>query len=282
MLSEAFSLDFPLLIDRPFKGLAVLHDGPDEHPSAEFHRGKDGSIVYRDFKLNRSYTLPEVYHALKTETAPLLSDDNLRRKLLKQWIAELIYELNIYTQDALDYVKSLNKFIVETAKQGRMLKRFIRVWRVIANKMLRAYDHGGDIFTARWLTKEAGISDHLVANKALNLLVACGVLRESDGKVLKTGSTFIIEPVKDFDVYESLGILFLIHVGLKRMWGWSRFSRKAVYSILGSQVVKNIFTREKENEFVEDNEENQEKFMTRERQREETERNGLLFCHPLV
>jgi hypothetical protein len=246
ILSEKFSLDFPLELHKSFRSIPVLHGGKkDEKPSAEFFRGKNGLIVYRDFRLNRAYTLPEVYHALKTNKAPLLKER--RKKILSQWTAEMIDDLNIYTQDALDYVKALSKFIGEAIKRENMPERYVKVWRKIADKMLRAYDHGGDIFTARWLEKETGV-DHLIANKALNVLVACGVLRKGEEKILiangKKYKTQVIEPVKDFDIVDALRILSLMHENLrKRKYGWDKFSRRAVISVLGEEMAKTIFTR---------------------------------------
>jgi hypothetical protein len=253
ILSEKFHLDFPLELHKSFRSIPVLHGGKeDKKPSAELFRHENGSIIYRDFRMHRAYTLPEVYHALKTNKAPLLKEKELREKRLSQWTAEMMEDLNIYIyiQDALDYFEALNKFIDEAVKREKMPERFVRVWRRIADKMLRAYDHGGDICTARWLERETGV-DHKKANKALNVLVACGVLRKGEEIILmvdgKKRKTQIIEPVKDFDIVDALRILSLIHEDLrKRKCGWDKFSRKAVINVLSKAVAETIFTRDRD------------------------------------
>ena len=253
LLAERFNLDFSFELTKSFRSVPLLHDGKkDEKPSAEFYRGKNGSIVYRDFALNRSYTLPEVWHALKAKKVlPPIRNANRRKKLLSKWTAEFIDDFNIYTKDSLEYSKAFNKFIDEAIKREKVPERFVKVWRVIADKMVRAYDHGGDIFTARWLSKEADIGDHLIANKALNLLVACDVVRKGEDKTLRDGEkvhiTQIIEPVKDFDVSEALRILSLLHEDLrKRKCRWGKFSRRAVIDVLGVEVANTIFTRSRD------------------------------------
>jgi len=271
ILFDAYNIEVPLELNKNFNSLYVLHgkrknanNVVDEHPSAEFYRGDNGTIVYRDFAVNRTYTLPEVWHALKTNEAPLIKDKGMRKALLSKWTAEFIDELNIYTEDAVNYQESFNKFIDEAIKREDVPERFVKVWRVIANKMMRAYDHGGDIFSARWLAKEAGIRDHVIANKALNLLAACGLLRKGDNKVLKGGKdtevTQIIEPVKDFEVYKALDILSLLHEDLRmRKCRWGKFSRKAVIDVLGTEVAEAIFTRDRDDAEVPITEQEDEK-----------------------
>ncbi len=263
ILFDAYNIELPLELNKNFNSLYVLHGKRkntnnivDEHPSAEFYRGNNGTIVYRDFAVNRTYTLPEVWHALKTNEAPLIKDAGMRKALLSKWTAEFIDELKIYTQDAINYQESFNEFIDEAIKREDVPERFVKVWRVIANKMMRVYDHGGDIFSARWLAKEAGIRDHVIANKALNLLAACGLVRKGDNKVLQDGKdakvTQIIEPVKDFEVYTALDILSLLHEDLRRRkCRWGKFSRKAVINVLGTEVANAIFTRDRDD--VEEN-----------------------------
>lgn len=246
ILSDFYHLDLPLELNSTFHSLYILHGKIDEHPSAGFCRGNNGAIVYNDFAIGRTYTLPEVYHALKTNEVPLINDLTLRKKLLSQWTAEFMNELNIYTQDAIDYQSSLQTFIDLAIKNFKIPERFEKAWRVIANKMVRVYDYHGDIFTARWLAKEAGIRDHLIANKALNLLIACGVLKKGENKVLKNGETQIIKPVNGFNVYKSLETLSLIQKDLhKRNCSWDKFSRRAVIDVLDVKVANNIFTRDR-------------------------------------
>ncbi len=115
------------------------------------------------------------------------------------------------------------------------------------NRMRRAYDHGGDIYTARWLSKEAGVGDHMIANKALNLLAACGVVRKGEDKTLKAGVSQKIEPVKDFDLQMAKATLRLIKDNLQaRHLNWNQFSRKAVSEVLSPQIVDQVFTRERD------------------------------------
>ncbi len=246
ILIDARNLRLPNELGKNFISLFILHgEKLEKHPSAEFYKGDNGSIVYRDFALNRTYTLTDVYYALKEKkTPPLIGDADRRKEFRSKWTAKFIDEFNIYTKDSLEYSKAFNKFIDEAIKREKVPERFVKVWRVIADKMVRAYDHGGDIFTARWLSQETGINDHVIANKALNLLVACGVLRKGEDKTLKEGKTPKIEPVKDFDVSEALRILSLLHEDLKkRKCRWNRFSRRAVIDVLGVEVANTIFTR---------------------------------------
>ncbi len=250
ILSDARNLGLPNELGKNFISLFILHGKKlEKHPSAEFYKGDNGSIVYRDFALDRAYTLTDVYYALKeNKTPPLIGDADRRKEFRSEWTAKFIDDFNIYTKDSLEYSKAFNKFIDEAIKREKMPERFVKVWRVIANKMVRAYDHGGDIFTARWLSQETGINDHVIANKALNLLVACGVVRKGEDKILRDGEkskiTQIIEPVKDFDVSEAIRILSLLHEDLKkRKCRWNRFSRRAVIDVLGVAVANTIFTR---------------------------------------
>lgn len=242
-LSEKYGVKMPFELNKPFKSLEVLHGKEDHKPSAEFYRASNGSIVYRDFGSDRAYTLPEVWHALHTKQAPRIKQD--RQAVLSKWAGEMIDDLNIYTRGALEYQQKLNAFI--EAVREELPDRFTKVWQVIANRMRRAYDHGGDIYTARWLSKEAGVGDHMIANKALNLLAACGVVRKGEDKTLKAGVSQKIEPVKDFDLQMAKATLRLIKDNLQaRHLNWNQFSRKAVSEVLSPQIVDQVFTRERD------------------------------------
>lgn len=233
----------PCTLNKPFRSLPKIHDKKeDKHPSASLFAGENGSIIYQEFSQNRIYRLEEVYHILTTGQS-IAKIRERRTELLSRWTAEMIDELNIFTKASIEFTENFNELIEK--EKSTVPERFKKVWRVIAGKMERAYDHGGDIFTARWLSTESGINDHKIANQALNVLCAIGVLKKTIEKNLQTGKTNKIEPLI-FDVGDALILLQRLESYLKEHGGWMKFSRKAVEKTIGKYRSEEIFTRDRD------------------------------------
>ncbi|HHY39478.1 MAG TPA: hypothetical protein GX507_11240 [Clostridia bacterium] len=259
----------PVRLGKGFR--CILHS--DKKPSASFCRGENGTIVYHDWHASKHGTpefllLGEVYHALCTGEVRKLKPHEAGR-----WFAKLALRLGYRTPLALEVEASIET--AEAKLEASLLHPLQtpsygscggscggiifttlfpdpegdenrdseedsaviqRVWRVFCSEaLIRAmYGLEGVNASARWLSERAQ-APLKVANRAVNLLCALGILSKVPGTGGMRGDRFVFG---DADISE-----------VKRRWealgkpSLRRFNRTLVIERLGEDVANAVFRR---------------------------------------
>lgn len=217
----------------------------DKHPSASLHRFSNGKILYVDFHQSgnlRYRTIVEIYKLWRTGKS-----DKLKRRETRLWLNEMILDLNIWTQSALELnekVESLKEKLEE-----RLPPRWLKVIGVIFDELIKAERLAlpqGAVISARYLEEKTGV-DYKITNKVLNFLCAVGICRKN-GKVKRLNTEYI--KLENFEISEVIQRVEELIEYLHGHGGFSRFSRKAVQKVFGAEKVKEIFHREPDPELV--------------------------------
>ncbi|HEW92655.1 MAG TPA: hypothetical protein ENF81_08955 [Thermotogaceae bacterium] len=209
----------------------------EDHPSFWLVENKHGEVVAFDFAVsNKPFRIQEVYHAFKTGKLIHLTNDELA-----EWTWRLMEDFNIWFKDAWDYKEKVDKFLASIEAPPS----FMKVFTVVAEHLKTfARFNRQDILTARRLAELTGVN-YKLTNKALNVLVACGLVVKTKPKDLPTGKTYLLKPVKDFDLSRALEIFKKITEYLKGRGGLKKFSRKTIQEIGMVEKIGEIFKAEK-------------------------------------
>lgn len=235
--AEAIKLDkaFNCVVKKAFTG------AEDKNPSAELHRFSDGVIRYVDFHQSgekKIRSIEEIYYLWKYGKNVILKKQEMRLIL-----NEMILDLNIWTDEAVEY----NWRLINLKKKLASLipERWLRVVEVIFDKLVEAKRLDlpqGAVMTSRWIGERAGVR-HLIANQVVNFLCAIGVMAKTGRVNLPQGWTEYLQPL-EFEVDEVILKVKKLVDYLANHGGFSKFSRKAVREVFGEEVVNEIFHRE--------------------------------------
>ncbi len=222
----------------------------ERNKSFRFVIEDSGEVLSYDFRIcpllegKQSLRIQEVFYAFLEGSKRNFNSDKidhdiqtgkLRLKLTRQELAiftrQIVEYINFWTRDAVKYAERINTW--KEAVYPMIPDSFRKTFDFILNfAILLARSEQEDILTTQYIAENVGVGND-VANRALNILVSCGIVRKTKQKVVNSHPrpAWIVAPVVNFDLNYAIAFMNRLIEFLKPLGGLHRFKLKHAETI---------------------------------------------------
>lgn len=222
----------------------------EKNKSFQFVIENNGEVLSYDFRIcpllegRQSLRIQEVFHAFLEGSKRNFDSDKIERdihtgklrlKLTRQELAiytrRIVEYINFWTRDAVEYAKRIDTW--KEAIYPMIPDSFQKTFDFILNfAILLARSEQEDILATQYIAESVGVGND-VANRALNILVSCGIVKKTKRKVVNSHPrpAWIIAPVVNFDLNRAIAFMNRLIEFLRPLGGLHRFKLKHAETI---------------------------------------------------